>query len=84
MTDLVEELKKKALEYKDDLKKEEILLKVGDIEQKFRLSGIGEKAIKIEKYIKYDEIAEAVEKGKESLEKDLKNFIEKFEKKDDD
>jgi hypothetical protein len=84
MTDLVENLKNKALEFKDDLKKEEIALKIGDSEHKFRLSGIGRKAIKIEKFISYSDIVEAVENGKESLESDLKNFIEKFEKKDKD
>ncbi|MDR3290994.1 MAG: hypothetical protein LBT10_02495 [Methanobrevibacter sp.] len=82
MEDLVEKLKNKALEFKEDIKREEISLPIGDSEHKFRLSGIGEKAIKLEKYIRYEDIVEGVESGKEGLEKSLKNLIENFKKKE--
>ncbi|MDR2873862.1 MAG: hypothetical protein LBV42_03875 [Methanobrevibacter sp.] len=82
--DLVEKLKNKALEYKDDLKREEIPLKIGESIHNFRLAGIGGKAIKLEKYVKYDEIVEAIGNGKDSLEKDLKSIIDKFGKNDDE
>ncbi|MDR2830819.1 MAG: hypothetical protein LBB45_07280 [Methanobrevibacter sp.] len=78
MDELVDKLKNKALEFKDDLKREELSLSIGDSEHKFRLSGIGEKAVKIEKYIRYEEIVEGVESGKQGLEKSLKNLIENF------
>lgn len=81
MDDLVDELKNKALKFKDDLKREELSLSIGDSEHKFRLSGIGEKAIKLEKYIRYEDIVEGVENGREGLEKSLKDLIEDFKEK---
>ncbi|MDR2623166.1 MAG: hypothetical protein LBC39_01145 [Methanobrevibacter sp.] len=84
MEDLVEKLKNKALEFKDDLKREEFSISIGDSEQKFRLSGIGEKAIKLEKYVRYEDIVEGVESGKKSLEKSLKDMIEEFKGKSDE
>ncbi|GAA5819758.1 MAG: conserved hypothetical protein [Methanobrevibacter sp. CfCl-M3] len=84
MEDLVEKLKNKALKFKDDLKREELSLSIGDNEHKFRLSGIGEKAIKLEKYIRYEDIVEEVENGKEGLEKSLKSLIENFKGKKDE
>ena len=48
--------------------------------QEFRITGIGEKAIKIEKYVKYEDMMDAVMDGKEEgLEAIIMEFIEDFE-----
>ena len=80
MIDNVEDLKNKAMENKMDLRKEYVNIQIGDEEYGFRLAGIGGKAIKLEKYVKYDEIMEAVEAGKnDGLEAMVKTIIEEFE-----
>ena len=57
-----------------------ISIPIGDGEQEFRITGIGEKAIKIEKYVKYEDMMDAVMDGKdEGLEAIIMEFIEDFE-----
>ena len=75
----VEELINKAVDNKQDIKKEKLDIPIGDDEQNFRISGIGQKAIKIEKYVKYDDIWQAVEEGREGLEKILFDIVNEFE-----
>lgn len=80
MIDNVDDLKNKAMANKMDLRKEYVNIPIGDEEYGFRLAGIGGKAIKLEKYVKYDEIMEAVEAGKDNgLEAMVKTIIEEFE-----
>ena len=59
MIDNPEDLKEKALANKPGLRRQYVNIPVGDEEYGFRISGIGAKAIKLEKYVKYDEIFEA-------------------------
>ena len=80
MEDLIESLKNKAVENKQGIKREGLTIVIGDDEQSFRISGIGEKAVKIEKYIKYDEIIEVTEGGNDNgLEAAIKQVIEDYE-----
>ncbi|WP_409200906.1 hypothetical protein [Methanobrevibacter sp. DSM 116169] len=80
MINNAEDLKSKAIENKPGLRKEYVNIIVGDEEYGFRLSGIGEKAIKIEKFIKYDDIIDAVENGNDDgLEAIIKKIIEDYE-----
>ena len=83
MIDNAESLKEKALENKTELKKQFINIPIGDEEYGFRISGIGAKSIKLEKYVKYDEIFEAIESGNETgLEYIVKKFVEDYEESD--
>ncbi len=85
MIDNAEDLKEKAMANKMDLRKEYVNIPIGDEEYGFRLAGIGGKAIKLEKYVKYDEIMEAVESGNDSgLEAMVKTIIEEFEPSDEE
>ena len=59
--DNAEDLKNKAMDNKPALKRKYINIPIGDVEYGFKVSGIGAKAIRLEKYVKYDEIIEAVE-----------------------
>ena len=52
MFDDVDEFKKKAIDNKNDIKRESVDIIIGEDEQSFRISGIGEKAVKIEKYFR--------------------------------
>lgn len=80
MIDNFEDLKNKAVEQKQNIKKEGLTILIGDDEEKFRISGIGEKAVKIEKFIKYEEMIEATEEGRsDSLAVAIKKIIEEFE-----
>ncbi|MGL6297664.1 MAG: hypothetical protein ACRC1M_00695 [Methanobacteriaceae archaeon] len=80
MEDQIEALKNKALAAKSNIKKEGLTIMIGDDEQNFRISGVGQKAVKIEKYVKYDAIIEAVEAGKvDGIEMALKEVIENTE-----
>ena len=80
MIDNAEDLKNKALDNKSGIRKEYVNIIVGDEEQSFRISGIGQKAVKLEKYIKYEDIIEAVESGREEgLEAMIKKIIEDYE-----
>jgi hypothetical protein len=85
MSDSVEDLKNKAIENKQGLRKEYLNIVVGDEEYGFRLSGIGAKAIKLEKFIKYEDIIEAVSNGNENgLEAEIKKIIEEYEPGEDE
>lgn len=80
MINNAEDLKNKAVENKPGLRKEYVNITVGDEEYGFRISGIGEKAIKIEKFIKYDDIIDAIEsENEEGLESIIKKIIEEYE-----
>ena len=80
MFDNLDDFKKKALDNKANLKFKTISIPIGDGEQEFRITGIGEKAIKIEKYVKYEDMMDAVMDGKdEGLEAIIMEFIEDFE-----
>jgi hypothetical protein len=84
MIDNIEELKNKAVEHKQEIKREGLNITIGDSEEDFRISGIGEKAVKIEKFIKYEDMIEAAELGRDdSLEVSIKKVIEEFEPSDD-
>ncbi len=83
--DNAEDLKERALEYKTELKKQQIELPIGDEDYAFRVSGIGAKSVKIEKYIKYEDIFEAIEAGNNNgLEAIIKEFIEEYEEEDEE
>lgn len=80
MIDNAEDLKEKAMDNKPALRKEYVNIPIGDREYGFRISGIGAKAVKLEKYVKYDEMIEAIEEGNdEGLEAMIKKIIEDFE-----
>ncbi|WP_409197648.1 hypothetical protein ACA135_04875 [Methanobrevibacter acididurans] len=80
MIDNSEDLKNKALDNKVGIRKEYVNIIVGDEEQSFKIAGIGQKAVKLEKYIKYDDIMEAVDSGHEDgLEAIIKKIIEDYE-----
>ena len=64
MIDNADDLRDKANEFKTGLKKRFINIPIGDEEYGFRISGIGQKSVKLEKYVKFDEIFEAIESGK--------------------
>lgn len=85
MIDNAEDLKEKALENKAGLKKQYVNIQIGDEEYGFRISGIGAKSVKIEKFVKYDEIFEAIEAGNDNgLESLIKQTIEDYEEEDED
>jgi len=80
MIDNHEDLKNKAVEHKQDIKKEGLTILIGDDEETFRISGIGEKAVKIEKFVRYEEMTEANEEGRDdSLAVAIKKVIEEYE-----
>lgn len=81
----VEEFKNKAIENKKGLRKKWLTIPVGDEDQDFRLSGIGAKAIKIEKFVKYDDIMEAIEAGRtDGLEAMLMEIVEEYEPEEEE
>ncbi|RBQ22655.1 hypothetical protein ALNOE001_16740 [Candidatus Methanobinarius endosymbioticus] len=85
MIDNFEELKTKAVEHKQEIKREGLNITIGDAEENFRISGIGEKAVKIEKFVKYEDMIEAAENGRDdSLEVSLKKVIDEFEPSDEE
>lgn len=85
MIDNAEDLKEKALENKVGLKKQFINIPIGDEEYGFRISGIGAKSVKLEKYVKYDEIFEAIDAGNDNgLEAIIKQIIEDYEEEDEE
>ncbi|KZX16845.1 hypothetical protein [Methanobrevibacter curvatus] len=81
--ELINELRELSLEHKDDLKREKIELLIGDDVQDFRISGIGGKSIKIEKYIRYEDIVDATEDGREGLESVVRELVENYNKSSD-
>ena len=85
MIDNAEDLKEKALENKAGLKKQYVNIPIGDEEYGFRISGIGAKSVKLEKYVKYDDIFEAIEAGNDNgLEAIIKQIIEDYEEEDEE
>ena len=85
MIDNADELRDKANEFKTGLKKQYVNIPIGDEEYGFRISGIGAKSVKIEKYVKYDDIYEAIESGNENgLEAMMKQIIEEYEEEEDE
>ena len=84
MIDNAEDLATKAQDNKAGLKRKYVNIPIGDEEYGFRISGIGAKSIKLEKYVKYDEIFEAIESGNETgLEYIVKKFVEDYEESDE-
>ena len=80
MIDNADDLRDKANEFKPGLKKKYVNIPIGDEEYGFRISGIGGKSVKLEKFIKYDEIFEAIEAGNDNgLEAMIKQIIEDYE-----
>ena len=85
MIDNVDDLREKALEFKDGLKKQYVNIPIGDEEYGFRISGIGAKSIKLEKFVKYDEIFEAIDAGNDNgLESLIKQIIEDYKEDEEE
>ena len=85
MIDNAEDLAKKAQDNKIALKRQYVNIPIGDEEYGFRISGIGAKSVKLEKFIKYDDIFEAIEAGNDNgLEAMIKQIIEDFEEEEED
>lgn len=85
MIDNADDLRDKANEFKTGLKKQSINIPIGDDEYGFRISGIGQKSVKLEKYVKFDEIFEAIESGNDNgLEAIIKQLIEDYEEEEDE
>ena len=58
---------------------------IGDEEYGFRISGIGAKSVKLEKYVKFDDIFEAIESGNDNgLEAMIKQIIEDYEEEEEE
>ena len=85
MIDNADDLREKALEFKTGLKKQFVNIPIGDEEYGFRISGIGAKSVKLEKYVKYDEIFEAIDAGNDTgLESLIKQIIEDYEEDEEE
>ena len=85
MIDNAEDLRDKANEFKPGLKRKYVNIPIGDEEYGFKISGIGAKSVKIEKYIKYDDIFEAIESGNDNgLEAMIKEIIENYDEDDEE
>ena len=85
MIDNAEDLATKAQDNKAALKRQYVNVPIGDEEYGFRISGIGAKSVKIEKFIKYDDIFEAIESGNDNgLEAMIKQIIEDFEEEEEE
>lgn len=85
MIDNSEDLKDKALACKPGLRSKFVNITIGDEEYGFRISGIGQKAVKLEKYVKYDDIIEAVATGNDNgLEAIIKKIIEDYEESEEE
>ncbi len=85
MIDNADDLRDKANEFKTELKKQSINVVIGDAEYDFKISGIGQKSVKLEKYVKFDEIFEAIESGNDNgLESIIKQLIEDYEEEEDE
>ena len=80
MIDNPQDLATKAQDNKAGLKRKYINIPIGDEEYGFRISGIGAKSVKLEKFVKYDDIFEAIESGNDNgLEAMIKQIIEDYE-----
>ena len=85
MIDNAEDLAQKAQDNKAGLKKQFVNIPIGDEEYGFRISGIGGKYVKLEKFVKYDEIFEAIEAGNDNgLEAMIEQIIEDYEEEDEE
>jgi len=85
MIDNAEDLAKKAQDNKVGLKRQFVNIPIGDEEYGFRISGIGAKSVKLEKFVKYDDIMEAIESGNDyGLEAMIKQIIEDYEGEDEE
>ena len=85
MIDNAEDLAKKAQDNKVGLKKQFVNIPIGDEEYGFRISGIGAKSVKLEKFVKYDDIMEAIESGNDyGLEAMIKQIIEDYDEEDEE
>ena len=77
MIDNADDLRKKAVDNKQGLKK-------FYPEYGFKISGIGEKSVKFEKFIKYEEILEIAEADENSIETMNKQIIEDYEEDEEE
>ena len=85
MIDNADDLREQANEFKPGLKKQYVNIPIDDEEYGFRISGIGAKSVKIEKYVKYDDIFEAIDAGNDNgLEAMIKKIIEDYEEEDEE
>lgn len=85
MIDNADDLRDKANEFKTGLKRQSITIPIGDEEYGFRISGIRQKSVKLEKYVKFDEIFEAIESGNDNgLEAIIKKLIEDYEEEEEE
>ena len=85
MIDNADDLRDKANECKTGLKKQFVNIPIGDEEYGFRISGIGQESVKLEKYVKFDDIFEAIESGNDNgLEAMIKQIIEDYEEEDEE
>ncbi len=85
MIDNAQDLATKAQDNKAGLKRKYVNIPIGDEEYGFRISGIGAKSVKLEKFIKYEDIFEAIESGNDNgLEAMIKQIIEDYEEDDED
>jgi len=85
MIDNAEDLAKKAQDNKVGLKRQFVNIPIGDEEYGFRISGIGARSVKLEKFVKYDDIMEAIESGNDyGLEAMIKQIIEDYEEEDEE
>ena len=80
MIDNPQDLATKAQDNKAGLKRKYINIPIGDEEYGFRISGIGAKSVKLEKFVKYEDIFEAIESGNDNgLEAMIKKIIEDYD-----
>ena len=80
MIDNPQDLATKAQDNKAGLKRKYINIPIGDDEYGFRISGIGDKSVKLEKFVKYEDIFEAIESGNDNgLEAMIKQIIEDYD-----
>ncbi|MGN1363478.1 MAG: hypothetical protein ACI4VU_07235 [Methanobrevibacter sp.] len=85
MINNVDELREKAMDNKPELKRERIKIPIGDDEYEFNIAGVGEKSIILRKFVKYEDIMDAIEAGNDTgLEKIVLDFIDEFETKEDE
>jgi len=85
MIDNADDLRDKANEFKIGLKKQYVTLPIGDGEYDFKISGIGSKSVKLEKFVKFDDIFEAIESGNDNgLEAMIKQIIEDYEEDEEE
>ena len=85
MIDNADDLRDKANEFKAGSKKQYVNIPIGDEEYGFRISGIGAKSVRLEKFVKFDDIFEAIESGNDNgLEAMIKQIIEDYEEEEEE